>query len=252
MKLSFIRMIGILISFYSCNNVEMLTFEKQPIAIQDFFDCKNTDCVLTEILLLRFINETDITKKINHEIEQATSSTLHIDEGEPIETIEEAIKSFNISYQKIKQEFPEEIVPYEASIHCDLSFQNQDILSISIDSYIFTGGAHGNENFKFINLDPETGKVIDSNSLFKDHGKFVSFAEAIFRKTYNIPEDQSINSTGFFFDNDKFTLPASIGFTDTDVVLFYNSYEISSYADGPVELRLNKKDASELFSIQIL
>ncbi len=245
-------MIGIFISLYSCRNTEILTFEKQTIAIQDFIDCKNTDCVLTEILLLQSISETDIAKKINLEIEQAAAATLHIDENEPPETIEEAIKKFNISYQEMKKEFPEEIIPYEASINCDLSFQNQEILSVSIDSYIFTGGAHGSENSKFITLDLKIGKVIDNNSLFKDYSQFVSFAEDVFRKTNDIPKNQSINSTGFFFENDTFSLPSSIGIMDSNVILFYNSYEISSYADGPVELILNKKEVSKFFRIDIL
>jgi len=238
--------------FYSCQKNEPLTFQKKTIQVDDIIDCKDIDCVVTEIELITAINETKIAENINLEIEKRACLALNIEEEFSIRTIEEAILSFNSSYQSIKEEFPDEIIPYEASIYSDINFQNTNILSVLIDSYIFTGGAHGSGNTEYINLDMKTGKIIKNTILIKDHNKFSDLIEKEFRKTHKISENESINSTGFFFENDTFVLPENIGFTKNHVILLYNQYEISSYTEGPIELKLDKKELANSFSVNIL
>ena len=238
--------------FYSCEKNEPLIFQKKTIQIDDVIDCKNMDCVLTEIELVTAINETQIAENINHEIEKRACLALNIEEEFSIQTIEEAILGFNSSYQNIKEKFSDEIIPYEASIYSEINFQNANILSVLVDSYIFTGGAHGSGITEYINLDIKTGKSIENTILIKDHHKFSAFVEKIFRKTYKIPENESINSSGFFFENNTFILPENIGFAENQVILLYNQYEISSYAEGPIELKLDKKEVANFFSVDVL
>ncbi len=241
-----------LTSLFSCKNREHLTFENKIIAIEDFFDCETTDCVITEILLIHAVNETEISKKVNQEIEKVACTILNVENSFPAKTIDEAVRRFNTSYQQVKKEFPDEITPYETSINYQLSFQNQDIISILIESYMYTGGAHGNGNSTYLTIDPKTGKSLESASLLKNYNEFLNYAEKVFRNTYTIADSEPINSTGFFFENDRFSLPSNIGFTDRYVILFYNQYEISSYADGPIELKLDKEKVVDFFSYTIL
>ncbi|WP_378180707.1 DUF3298 domain-containing protein [Aquimarina sp. SS2-1] len=220
--------------------------------VDDFFDCEVTDCVITEIFLLESVSEDKISKDINQLIEKTAISILNIEEDNSITTVEKAVQNFNNSYQEIKKEFPEEIMPYEVSIHCDISFQNANILSVIIDSYLFAGGAHGSGNSTYLNIDPKTGKSIENQKMIKDINQFSTFVEKKFRKTHSIPENASINSTGFFFENDIFSLPINIGLTDTHIILLYNQYEISSYAEGPIELKLDKQEVKDYFALNIL
>ncbi|MHA7055650.1 DUF3298 and DUF4163 domain-containing protein [Aquimarina sp. M1] len=249
---NFIFLLLLLGCFYGCQKKEPLIFQKRIIAIDDLFDCQNVDCAITEIFLIECIGENDISKNINREIEKAACATLTIEDYTTLNTIEEAIKSFNKSYQEIKEQFPDEIIPYEASIRCDINFINDDILSVLVDSYIFTGGAHGSGNSNFVNIALKTGMIINPENLMKDFNDFSSFVEKSFKAKYSIPENESINSTGFFFENNTFSLPSNIGFTDTHVVLIYNQYEISSYAEGPIELKFKKQEVSEYFTVNIL
>ncbi|SEK71109.1 protein of unknown function [Aquimarina amphilecti] len=242
----------IIICFYSCQKSESLDFYKRTIVIDDYFDCQNSDCAITEIFLLESINENEIARKINSQIEKAACTSLNIEDDTKINNIEKALKSFNTSYQEIKKEFPEEIIPYEASINCDISYRNASILSVVIDSYIFTGGAHGSGNTNYLNINPNTGSIIDHKKLLENLTDFSKYAEKIFRENHAIPENQSINSTGFFFENNMFNLSENIGFTDTHVILFYNQYEISSYAEGPIQLKFKKEEVADYFSINIL
>ena len=38
------------------------------------------------------------------------------------------------------------------------------------------------------------------------------------------------------FENDTFQLPQNIFYTEDGLLLYYNSYEAASYADGPKEI----------------
>ena len=44
------------------------------------------------------------------------------------------------------------------------------------------------------------------------------------------------------FENDEFYLPENIGFTQEGLQLFYEQYEVASYADGPIILTLKYKE----------
>lgn len=250
--LKLIVYIAILTGIYSCETHESFSFHKKTIAIGDIFDCENTDCALTEIFLLETISENEISKKINFQIEKAACATLNIDENIAVNSMEKAIESFNTSYLAIKKEFPDEIIPYEASINCELNFQNKSILSIRIDSYIFTGGAHGSATSQYININPKTGEIMTITALIKDIRRFSDFVESAFRKHQEIAENASINSTGLFFENDRFALPSSIGIDNSEIILFYNPYEISSYSEGPIELKIPKDQVIDYFHLNIL
>lgn len=250
-KSKFILLLIIFLGLYSCDNTESFTFEKQNFTVDTLLDCKNVDCASLEINLLKIVDDTPIATTINKEIENAACSILNIGENASAPTLKEAISQFNSSYQNISEEFPEEIIPYEATIDCELSFRCQNLLSVLMDSYIFTGGAHGNSTVSYLNIDTKTGKQFSNRALFKNYDEFEDYAEKIFRTQYKIPEDESINSTGFFFENDTYSLPSTIGFTDKEVVLYYNQYEINSYAEGPIELKLNKEEVASFFSVKI-
>ena len=177
---------------------------------------------------------------------------LNSDEKSTIVNIQDAIREFNTSYQHIIRQFPDETTPYEVSIDCKLGFQCKSLISIAIDSYVYTGGAHGYGGVSYINIDAINGKKLSNKALFKDYNGFVNYAEKAFRSQHRIPDDSPINSTGFFFENETFSLPENIGFTNTEVILFYNPYEISSYAEGSVELKLNKQEVATYFAFDVL
>ncbi|MBQ0735821.1 RsiV family protein [Aquimarina celericrescens] len=244
--------IGFFLVITSCTTKEAFTFEKQNFTVDSLLDCKNIECASIEITLLKIVEETPVSKNINQEIERMACSVLNIGENETMGTLREEVNQFNVSYQEIHEKFGDEIPQYEANINCELGFACKSLISLALDSYIFTGGAHGYGSLSFLNIDTKTGKRIANKDLFKNYTEFENYAERVFRSTYEILENESINSTGFFFENDTFTLPENIGFTDTEVILYYNPYEISSYAEGPVEIKIKKEDVASYFAFDVL
>ncbi len=241
----------IIASLSSCKTREFFTFETYNISTNNLPNCKNEDCALLEINLVRIAEGGQISESINKEIENTACTILNIGDHPPQNTIDQAMLAFNNSFIKINNEFPDETIPHEANIDCNINFQSPNIISILIDSYIFTGGAHGYGSVTYINLNPKTGKRLTNKSLFKNMKAFESYAERVFRSKHKILENESINSTGFFFENDKFSLPENIGFTDSAIILYYNPYEISSYADGPIELKIPKEDVVSFMALEV-
>ena len=145
-------------------------------------------------------------------------------------------KSFITSYEEMKKTYPEETLGWLAKINADVEHFSDQLVNIKIEHETYTGGAHGYHGFRSLLFNPETGKSIKTSDLFTDKNAFLAFAEAAFRKKYHIDKKRNINSTGLMFENEKFELAINIFYTQQGLLLYYNSYEVASYADGPKEI----------------
>ncbi len=224
--LCFIMLIG-------CNDEHKLTFE--PLIVSDN-DC--TECPNISIEIPQALEQSKLTETINTALEEELISLLVFDDEIEASSISEAIQSFKNGYAELKKLYPDETTGWEAKISGAVSFENKNMITIALNSYLFTGGAHGYNTRSILNFNKRKGKEIENWELFKDQDYFENFAEAKFRIQEDIPQDNPINSTGFMFEQDEFYLPENIGFTEKGLVLLYNQYEVASYADGAIELVL--------------
>src|SRR5690606_6686808 len=124
-------------------------------------------------------------------------SLLIYDDGMEASTIEEAILSFKNGYLELKRRYPDEPIGWEAKIDGILTYEDKNILTIQIDSYSFTGGAHGFSATRFLNFDKNKALEMENGDLFINSMEFQEYAEGKFRDQENIPGTESINSTGF-------------------------------------------------------
>ncbi|TYP76218.1 DUF3298 and DUF4163 domain-containing protein [Aquimarina intermedia] len=243
---------ALIFMFASCSKREEFVFEKQIFETATYLDCNPVDCAIIEIRLVQLLNDTKVGNQINRTLETKACEFLTIEENSTTTSIETAMISFNKLYTDIVEAFPEETPPYEALLDSEVQFQNAQLASVLLNTYSFTGGAHGNTTTMLLNFDLSTGRLISIDNLVKDTKAFSQYVEKKFRSTYTIPSQKGINSTGFSFDNDQFSLPEHIGFTNNEIILHYNHYEISSYADGPVVLKIDKAEAADYFDFNIL
>ncbi|MDG1571655.1 DUF3298 domain-containing protein [Robiginitalea sp. M366] len=151
-------------------------------------------------------------------------------------TIEEAISGFGESYRELAAAFPEETMGWEATIEGLVQYESAALLTLSLDGYVFTGGAHGLSHRILLNFDKGRAEELDAEDLLLDPAGFRELAESAFRATYGIGAEAPINSTGFMFEGDRFHLPENFGFLPEGVLLYYNPYEVASFADGPLEV----------------
>jgi hypothetical protein len=226
----------VLFSMARCSNE--LTFEDQSFQKKTSLPCeKNCPAISVRIPVAK--NVPIVADSINKKVFSVLKGIVYFGEKPYTSTnYNGLLASFIGSYEKLQKDFPKDTFGWEAKIEGRVKYQSDSILNIEINHYTYTGGAHGYQGLRSLIFDPNTGKSIPNDQLFKNKNAFTTFAEKKFRAKYKIPENQSINATGLMFEDEKFNLPQNIFYTDKGLLLYYNSYEVASYADGTKELLL--------------
>lgn len=220
---------------------EQLTFTNKTFEKTTTLPCKER-CTTVKVTIPIASNLKVVADSINNKIFSIAKEIIYFGEKPyTSKDYEGLLTSFVGSYEQLTKEFPEYEIPWEASIKGTVIHQTEDLLNIEINHYSFTGGAHGYGGLRSLLIDPKTGKAIANADLFNDVKAFEQLAEEKFKTQFNIPKKDPINSTGMWFENEKFHLPNNIFYTDKGLLLYYNQYEIASYADGPITLLLPYK-----------
>lgn len=182
---------------------------------------------IVSIILPEAQGNSSTAKKINATLEQFACEALNIDASKETQSlIKESAVQFDASYSRFKKqisnELSQELPVWEANIDGEITFKNQSLISIAMNSSINTGSAKNNLKIKFFNFDPATGKAITIEESVNDLEEFKQLVKKYYTKelltVYN--NDKSLTKES------PFKLPKSIGFSDDGVIIFYNSYEL--------------------------
>jgi hypothetical protein len=228
-----------------------LAFTTETHQKKSSLPCKET-CTNVSIEIPVAENIPVVADSINNKIFNTVRGIVYFGE-KPYDgkTYDEIMASFISAYDKMKKDFPKDpMMPWEATIKSSVPYKTDSIINIKLTSYMFTGGAHGYGAERSLLFDAQTGKSLKYADIFTDIKGFTAYAEKKFRETVKIPAGKNINSTGFLFENDKFALPQNIFFTDKGLVLYYNSYEIASYADQQKEVLLPYSDIEKYLKVK--
>lgn len=234
-----------------CKKVNSLKYRSDNLNKIYKGTCENEDCAEVTIDYVKIIGEEMVSERINLKIKDFIISSLNfnVEDSTQYNNISEAANNFLDSYAADKSEFPD-IGTYFAEIVVSESYISRQLLCYEMSQYMYTGGAHGYGSTWYLNIDPLTGDDVPSEELFKNEVEFTAFAESKFIKEMEIPEGESINSTGFWFENDIFYLPETIGFTKDQLIILYNQYEIASYAQGPIDLVIPLEEARPFLNFE--
>lgn len=152
---------------------------------------------------------------------------------------ENAEENINTAYEENKN------TGYEYSAYYNYSFSITDdsagVLSILAYDDYYTGGAHGFPNRYGINIAFNKSVVLELSDLFKPEKdyeqKLLGEMKAI----------QKLSSTQEYVDVTEVTelSSASFYFKDGNLVIFYQPYELSSFARGFVEFRIPLENLSD-------
>ncbi|NNF19018.1 MAG: DUF4163 domain-containing protein [Flavobacteriaceae bacterium] len=224
---------GMLFLLLSCSEEESLFFESVEYHGQN---CK--DCPQVMITIPEAMGKEKSVATINTALHEEIIAILTNGESGQAASLEEAVTVFEKEYKEIRDKFSDEMAGWKADIRAGVTYQDPQLVSVSMEADMFTGGAHGYQVTRLMNFDREKGVELEPLQLFQDEDAFKKFAELRFREQEKIPEGSSINSTGFMFADDEFYLPENIGISGNGITLLYNEYEVASYADGRVTLTL--------------
>lgn len=206
------------------------------------------DCPAISITIPKALGISKISNAINTSLQEELIFLLSFDKEMEANSLEEAMQSFKNGYIELQQLYTNESVAWEAKVKGKATYEDANFITIELDAYLFTGGAHGYTSTQMLNFDKNKGIQLTNLELFKDLDGFREYAEKAFREKERIPIDEPINYTGFMFEEDSFYLPENIGFTKDGLKLLYNPYEVASYADGPIELVLPHAEVKKYLS----
>ncbi|MDN3722960.1 DUF4163 domain-containing protein [Aequorivita sp. SDUM287046] len=234
-----------------CEREKKIEISSESFTENELPICENSNCPEITINYVEVFGDPEISEKINGKIKNFIFTSLLMGEDTipTAKTIQEAATGFVKNYKEDKAQFPDMAGEYFAEISVTEIYRSEEHICFEIRQYLYTGGAHGYGTTSFKNIDPKTGEEIPFQKLFKDKKEFATFAEKKFRHEQKIAQEQSINGTGFWFENDKFYLPESVGFTQDSIIFVYNQYDIASYADGPIELKIAVEEAKPFLRI---
>lgn len=254
----YIIVLGIITLFFSCKNdkkekdsIEPHEFETENVLLDstNLKACQDRPCPDVTVGYIKVKGDSEFSQVINdkntEELVQIFNSSDE-DENEA-ENVEEAANGFIEDYFKFKEEYSDSQASYEADIEQKVKSKNESTIVLQTKFYLFTGGAHGYSGTQFRNYDAHTGELLSHKDLISDIDGFTDFIEGKFREKYDIPPNASINSQGYFFEDDKFILPENISVTDKEVILLYNPYEAASYAEGQLRFMFPKKAVKKWF-----
>jgi len=230
------------IFFLSCKKDVVYEFDYSAINTDIVENCAFESCPEVAISLLKIQQPISISKKVQIVLEETIIKILE-EEGQESQNISQAVANY---INNIQTGYPEDTTLKglnKINITTEVISTSNTLLSIALDYYKYTGGAHGYGEIYYYNFNPENGKIYPRDAYFKDEKGFLNVAKSKFLAMYGLKEDTILSGEGFFFENDNFHLSKQIGFTDTEVILLYNPYEIASYAEGQIELRIPKEEA---------
>ena len=151
--------------------------------------------------------------------------------------MERTMNEFNKEFEQLKKSQSENVIEHSTKIN---EYTNSfGIISVVIENYQYTGGAHGNTKIESHNYDIKENKELKFDDIFKPEAKEM-FETAILQ----IVKD---NNEKKYFDNiEKINLDTAIMYFKEDNVIFkFPQYEIAPYSSGMPEFNFHKDKVKE-------
>lgn len=171
-------------------------------------------------------NKKDDTQtKIIQNINSAISNTVTTAKDKIEKDSEEYKKSYEADSNKdntIKYQ-------YEAIYNYKIAYNKNNILSIPLTMYEFTGGAHGLTNIKSFNYDLVKEKELKLEDLFKANSNYKEVINNHIKEEISKqPENYFQGQYGFssIKDNQDFYI------SDEGIVIYFSLYDIAPYSSG--------------------
>ena len=223
-KIAFLLCIIILV-FNNKLALAQSTEKYMEVSIENKQIQEETECVRANlsipIIKIKDNNqlEAKISEKINNDI-----LTWRSDLTDLAYKYKEDYSKDNITFREF-----ELITKYE------LTYNKNNLLSIPITYYQYTGGAHGLNTKISYNINLDSGSAIQLKELFKDGSEYqIKVNEYIKEEILKHPEEYFNNGEDFKGIKDKQDF-----YIDNDgIVVYFQVYEIAPYVSGVREFKI--------------
>lgn len=216
-------------AFADSHNISGVTVKTKHLSKKD-------KCMTMDLRIPVFSGIKD--KKAEAKLNKSVESTLM----KNYQTLYKEATSF---YQASKKDKNLHFLKYEVSSSFKMGFSGKNLVSLSMNTYEFTGGAHGNPGIICYNIDKRTGKNLRLKDVFKTDVDYKTLVNADIAK-----QIKALDNDAYTFetiaDNQEFY------FKDGKLNIVFQSYEIAPYSEGqPVfSIALSKLAHSLQFAVK--
>ncbi|MEW8956253.1 DUF3298 and DUF4163 domain-containing protein [Clostridium sp.] len=208
-------------------NVEAIT---RKIVVSENKIKGKTDVLDMELNIpeIRGLENKDKEKSINEEIDKNAVAF-----GHKIKLLAEEDRKY---YMNNKEDGD----IYEAVVDFSTPYNNGEFLSLLIDNYSYTGGAHGITYRKSFNIDGKSGEVLLLKDLFKDNYNYKKIIDNI------ISKEIEKNKENFLYGEFN-GIEEDIDFymEEEYLIIYFQLYEIAPYVSGFPEFRIPIKELAK-------
>lgn len=143
-------------------------------------------------------------------------------------------------YKSIENPSALDAIGWEVQRKVSVIYNESNLLSLKFMVYEFLGGAHGNSSVAYSTYDLSSSEMILLSDIFvADFENTLNMiAEKEFRHIRNIDKDKSFEKSGFWFNDNVFSVNDNFAVTKNGILFYFNNYEITSYANGPTKIVL--------------
>lgn len=143
---------------------------------------------------------------------------------------------------------PNPLGNWEMDRTATVSFSAEHLVTLNFSEHGYTGGAHGFSGQRYFVLDTNNGQQLTLGDLLNPgyEGELNVAGERAFRQVRDIPPDASLESAGFWFENNTFSVNNNFGVMEDGLVFAFNPYEVAPYALGPTEFTVPYDDIGSL------
>ncbi len=206
------------------------------------------DSTLSLFIVYPVLTDTGaVAEQINQAIVEVIRSSFDgLDSLQGDETLDQCIDS--LVEQKNSDEYLRGI-PYEFTSEGTV-FCHENVVTVWIERYIYTGGAHGMTFSEYFNFDRSDGHRLTNDQLVRDTAELRDLNRKFFN---NYLEDNGIDiqKEDLFVSLDELPLPENMGFDSLGLVMIYNQYEIAPYARGRFVYELPYDQVQSILSDEV-
>ena len=150
--------------------------------------------------------------------------------------LDKAAAQFAQDYRSVQQEMGQLSNCWQLETRADTLHASPRLLTVKVETFAYTGGAHPLSNFSFYTFDRETGQSLNLPDLVADTTALLGVVEKAFRQQQKVGPNANLEEEGYFLRDGHFFLPTNVGVGQKGLIFYYNPYEIAAYAVGPVEV----------------
>ncbi len=140
--------------------------------------------------------------------------------------------------KEYNKNFPENPNKFVANVDFYTKKNSDNMLSILLNYYKYSGGAHGYYEYKSYSIDMRSGEFLELKNLFKSNSDYKKVIDSEIRrqiesKAKSDPQYEGIYQFEGIKDNQKFYIQ------DDNLIIYFDLYEIAPYAAGIPEFPIN-------------